>query len=261
MMAGKGRYPWRLGSTSFVFPADITENVRQLAGLVDDIQLLFFESGRSSQLAHPLDIDFLKQIAAQYDLSYSVHLPTDLHLGSPLPNIRQAAIREIISLMTELAPLNPSCFDLHLVREPDIPEIQWLDSLDSSLAALSAELGSGRAKIGIENIDYPFHSVRPLALAHGFSLCLDFGHALCYGENLSVMLADISWASHVHYHGVVGEKDHLAVHADQDEFSVKLAKGLVKHSFSGPITLEVYSLPRLQESFHVLAGAWKEFER
>ncbi len=257
----KGRYPWRLGATSFVVSAGMDENVHFLSSLVDDVQLLFFESRSNSKLENPFDIRFLERLAGGHDLSYTVHLPIDLHLGSHSRRIRHEAIEEIIDLMTKLAPLAPSCFDLHLLRELNVAESRWLDCLNDSLAELADRLGHERGKIAIENIDYPFQSVRSLVLNHGFSLCLDFGHGLRYGEDLEQMLNDIPQAAHIHYHGAAEGRDHLAVDSHQDEMSVGLAEKLSDYCFSGVVTLEVYSLDRLQESCLTLAKAWKEYER
>ena len=257
----KGRYPWRLGATSFVVPAGVDENVLFLSSLVDDVQLLFFESRANSKLGNPLDIGLLERLAGEHDLSYSVHLPIDLHLGSLSRRRRDEAIEEVVDLMTKLSPLAPSCFDLHLLREHDMAESQWLDCLNNSLSKLSDRLGAERGKIAIENIDYPFQSVRSLALDHGFSLCLDFGHGLLYGEDLAQMFNDIPRASHIHYHGVSGGQDHLAVDLHQDEMSVGLAEKLTDCCFSAVVTLEVYSMERLQESCQALAKVWKEYER
>jgi sugar phosphate isomerase/epimerase len=237
------------------------ENVHFLSSLVDDVQLLFFESRVNSKLENPFDIGLLERLAGEQNLSYTVHLPIDLHLGSPFRRRRDEAIAEIIDLMMKLAPLAPSCFDLHLLRELDMDESQWLDCLNNSLSKLADRLGTERGKIAIENIDYPFQSVRSLALDHGFSLCLDFGHGLRYGEDLEQMLNDIPRAVHVHYHGVADGQDHLAVDSRQDEMSVGLAEKMSDHCFSGVVTLEVYSMGRLHESCRALAKAWKEYER
>ncbi|MEA3546301.1 MAG: cobamide remodeling phosphodiesterase CbiR [Thermodesulfobacteriota bacterium] len=261
MTPSKERYPWRLGATSFVVPAGMNENAHFLSSLVDDVQLLFFESRVNSRLENPLDIGLLERLAGEHDLTYTAHLPIDLHLGSLSRRRRDEAIAEIIFLMSELTPLAPSCFDLHLLREPDMDESQWLDCLNSSLSNLADRLGTERVKIAIENIDYPFQSVRSLALGHGFSLCLDFGHGLRYGEDLEQMFNDIPRAVHVHYHGVAGGQDHLAVDSRQDVISFGLAEKMSDYCFSGVVTLEVYSMGRLQESCRTLAKVWKEYER
>ena len=119
----------------------------ELAPLVDDVQLLFFESAAKSRSAPTLDVQALRDLAEEHGLSYTVHLPTDLALGAASRAERQEGIGEILRLMAQLAPLAPLSFDLHLVREPDLPEAAWLDNLAASLEELSVALGA-REKAG-----------------------------------------------------------------------------------------------------------------
>lgn len=252
----KERYPWRVGAPSFVFPDDIQGNVRRLAPLVDDVQLLFFESADQSELDHPLDLVLLAEMAAEYNLSYTVHLPIDLQLGSSSPAKRQAGLAEIIRLAELLAPLNPICFDLHLLPEADLAESFWLDNLDSSLMLLAREFAENRKLICVENCEYPFYKVKPLVLDHGLSLCLDFGHALRYGADLDLMLADITAAGHIHYHGFNGVRDHQAISVGQNALSADLAATMSDSRFCGVVTIEVYSPEKLTISMKTLAGAW-----
>lgn len=155
-MKMKGRYPWRIGATSFVLPADVSENVDFLAERVDDIQLLFFESASQAELPHKVDVSYLKNIASEHNVTYTVHLPTDLSLGSSQQVLRDEAAGEIFRLMDELAPLTPQAFDLHLNLEPGIEQVVWLENLHKSFSHLAGGLGSERSCIAVENIDYPF---------------------------------------------------------------------------------------------------------
>ena len=52
-----------------MLPAGLEENVRALAGQVDAVQLLFFESKANSLLDHPVDVDFLGEVAGDHNLS------------------------------------------------------------------------------------------------------------------------------------------------------------------------------------------------
>lgn len=163
-MGGKGQYrqrsyPWRLGATSFVIPADLLANVRLLAGLVDDVQLLFFESRAKALLPHPVDTAALRTIAEESGLTYTVHLPGDIRLGAALSEERQAGIDEIGRLFDELAPLAVEGFDLHLPLEAGLAEEEWLANLDWSLASLAVMVGDERRRICIENINYPLAMV------------------------------------------------------------------------------------------------------
>jgi hypothetical protein len=46
-----GRFPFRMGTTSFIVPADMETNVRFSASKFDDIELRFFESHEVSMEA------------------------------------------------------------------------------------------------------------------------------------------------------------------------------------------------------------------
>jgi hypothetical protein len=45
----KKRYPFRIGTTSFIYPAGYTENVARLGPHVDEIEILMFESHPDSR--------------------------------------------------------------------------------------------------------------------------------------------------------------------------------------------------------------------
>jgi hypothetical protein len=82
------RYPFLLGTTSYIIPDDVVPNVRMLAPLVDDIELLLFESSGPYALPSVSTIQELIDIAAQESVGYTVHLPTDLKVGSESKNER-----------------------------------------------------------------------------------------------------------------------------------------------------------------------------
>ncbi len=254
------KYPWRLGATSFVIPADLLANVRLLAGLVDDVQLLFFESRAKAGLPHPVDIAALKDVAEESGLSYTAHLPGDIRLGAAERDERQAGIDEISRLLAELAPLEVTSFDLHLPREPDLAEEEWLANINWSLASLAARLGSEKKRICIENIDYSFAKVEGLLGEHGFSLCLDVGHLLRYNHGWQAGLESyLPRARHIHYHGVIAGKDHQAVVKEQAVVSGVLGSAMARSGFSGVVTLEMYEFAKLQTSLRELSSRWDDY--
>jgi len=253
MIATKQRL-WRLGATSGVLPADIMTNVRELAPLVDDIQLLFFESAANSRLPQPLEVQTLRDLAQEHSLSYTVHLPTDLALGATARAKRQEGIAEILRLMTQLAPLAPQSFDLHLALEADLPTTTWLDNLAASLQELSVALGEEKRLVAVENIEYPFGLVAPLLAEYGFAVCLDFGHLVHYGHDLEEGLALLPQVRHLHYHGVRNGRDHQAL-VDAEQTRVLLRR-LDKAGYDGVVTLEMYSLEELTASLALLDEVW-----
>lgn len=253
-MTLKNLWPWRLGATSCVLPADIMTNVRELAPLVDDIQLLFFESAAKSRLPQPLEVPTLRDLAQEHSLSYTVHLPTDLALGAAAKAERQKGIAEIIRLMTQLTPLAPQCFDLHLAMEADLPTAAWLDNLAASLQDLSAALGDRKRLVAVENIEYPFGLVAPLVAEYGFAVCLDFGHLVHYGHDLEEGLSLLPQVRHLHYHGVENGRDHQALFDAKQAWMV--GSRLAEAGYDGVVTLEMYSLEKLKDSLALLGKVW-----
>ncbi|MDH5298652.1 MAG: TIM barrel protein [Desulfobulbaceae bacterium] len=257
MAASLRPYPWRLGATSFVVPAELMTNARLLVGRVDDVQLLFFESVARSRLPHGVDVDGLLALAGASGLSYTVHLPTDIRLGAADPALRQEGIDEICRLVNTLAPLAPSAFDLHLLPESALAPAAWLANLERSLAFLAGELGEAREGICIENIDYPCGPVFDIAVQYGFSLCLDVGHLLRYGHDWRAVVARYLGSSrHLHYHGVIGGRDHGAVAKEQGEVTAALGDMLRDHRYDGVVTLEMYDLEQLTSSLAELDRLW-----
>ena len=255
------RYPWRLGATSWVVPADLLTNVRLLAGRVDDVQLLFFESAGKSGLAHAIDIRTLAALAADHDLTYTAHLPADLRLGAADPGSRRHGIEEVLRLAELLAPLPVRAFDLHLDPEPELDPAAWLGYGGESLAALAEKLGDAKELLGIENSGPSPETVWALARHHGFGPCLDLGHLLRDGADWRQALADhLPAARHLHYHGVQGDRDHRAVGASHREVSRALGAALHRTGYQGVVTIEVYTEERLRASLAELAEAWGELE-
>lgn len=258
MRPSQPAYPWRLGATSFVLPADIAGNVEYLAPMVDDVQLLFFESAANSRLAQALDLEFLRCCAGEWGLSFTAHLPLDIRLGHRQREERCRGRAEILRLMEVLAPLAPCCFDLHLVRETGLALGQWQENLAVSLMELGRELGDSKKLVAVENIDYPFGLVAPLVAEHGFSFCLDLGHLLHYGHGLEEIPGLLGRAAHVHYHGVRDNRDHQALEDRQQ--AEQLGQWLAGAGYRGVVTLEVYSLERLTASLALLDEAWQPYQ-
>lgn len=241
--------PWRFGATSFVIPATVEDNVHFLGPLVEDVQLLFFESRPRARLSHDVDIDRLADLAGEHDLSYTVHLPLDLRLGCLDEQRRQADLAEICRLVEELAPLDPLAFDLHLNGESALAPPQWQEQLARSLSQLRANLGPWQRRLAIENIDYELLEIGEIVRQADASFCLDFGHLLRYGhESWREFMGD---CCHVHLHAVQGGKDHQAL--ENNDWLTTILTTLRQGNFRQVVTLEVYNEVDLRHSLTTLA--------
>ena len=110
----KPRLPFWLGSTSYVYPADILPNVRRLAPLVDDVELVLFQVDSRSHLPSPAVIAELSKLAEAHKLSYTVHLPLDLRLAAGDDGWRYSSIDKARRVIQCTRPLAPWAYVVHL---------------------------------------------------------------------------------------------------------------------------------------------------
>jgi sugar phosphate isomerase/epimerase len=148
----------RIGSTSYIYPADILPNVEQLAGTVDDIELVLFEVDEyGSNLPDADTIRRLRALAEEHGFTYTVHLPLDLRLaddGSPAHASLDKA-RRVIERTRALAPWG---YVLHLngealLGQPTAEGIRrWQAQARRSLEIVSGWLDDP-AQLCLENIE------------------------------------------------------------------------------------------------------------
>ncbi|MRR17452.1 MAG: sugar phosphate isomerase/epimerase, partial [Deltaproteobacteria bacterium] len=107
-------YPFRLGTTSYIIPDDIIPNVRYLAGQVQDVEIVLFEvDDGSNNLPRKEQISELAAIAADHDLTYTVHLPLDLRLADD-GSSRHASLSKARRVIERTLALDPWAYVLHL---------------------------------------------------------------------------------------------------------------------------------------------------
>src|ERR1051325_6030641 len=91
----KRQFPFRLGTTSYIYPGEILPNVELLADCVDEIQLLLFEGRSYSNIPNSKTIERLNQIGLEKQMTYSIHLPLDAYPGHEDESIRKESVRMI----------------------------------------------------------------------------------------------------------------------------------------------------------------------
>ncbi len=254
----QGCFPFRLGATSYVLPADVEPNVRALAGFVDDIEVVFFEFENACPLPSVESMRTLRRIAKAQALSYTVHLPLNLCLGSPDEGVRDAAVSTCRRIIAHARLLEPFAFILHLDIPADpIPSYASLQAwrkrtAESVLRMLPKEVSPKR--ICIENLDYPFEWVSPLVEEMGLSICFDVGHLLLSGARPTAFLDTFGPRIRVvHLHGVKGTKDHMPVSCLAPALLQRLYTRLSGDPFTHRVvTLEVFDAEHLRESMRTM---------
>jgi len=237
----KKRYAFRLGTTSFIYPADYEANVARLGPHLDEIELLMFESQPRSRPTRFL-VERLQTLSQTHGITYNVHLPIDLSLTHPDRTIREAAGRIIGDFVASLAPLNPTVYVLHLpppdrlCSEKDL--LEWQKLADNSLNQI-LETGLTGRKLALENLLFPFHWLNPLLEAFDLGVCLDTGHLALQEGDLGEFLSDYGHRITIgHLHGLLDGRDHGPLSGLPADYQAPLAGWL--GGFEGSVSLEVF---------------------
>ena len=245
------RFPFRLGTSSYIIPDDILPNVRYLAGKVEDIELVLFESDEFSNLPTPEVIAELVALAAEDGLTYSVHLPLDVYLGNPDRAERERSVgkcRRIIDL-TEALP--KSAFVMHFEAGKgvdinafsDAERALFVESLADSARMLLDGCGYPPEMFCAENLNYPFELVWPVIEQFGFSVTLDVGHLEYYGFPTAEYLERyLSRTKVLHMHGTTEGRDHNSLAYMRPEALEMVVEALRKAEGEPKVfTLEIFS--------------------
>jgi hypothetical protein len=256
MISYKHCYPFRLATTSFIYPADYITNVGKLGPYLDEVELLLFESQESS-LPAKSDIKHLDSMARDMDLVYNIHLPIDLDLSArPGGHDARHAIDRLAVVFDRVRPLCATTHTLHLVCHEKTRNHStiagWQDHTMANLDTLLTVTAIDPRHISLETLDYPPQWFAPHINRFNLAVCVDIGHILRYGFNLKTILHDFHQHIRiVHLHGVINQADHQSVSAlDPETKQIMLA---YLENFYGTVSLEVFSLDLLEDSLASLA--------
>mgnify|MGYP001039839500 CR=1 FL=1 len=249
--------PFRLGTTSYIIPADILPNVRYLAGKVRDIELILFEvDDGPNNLPTPAVVDELLRLAALYDLSYTVHLPLDLKLAAD-GSARDVSLDKARRVIECTRALRPWAYVLHLdgkaVRHSTDPAVlrPWQDRAVRALELVAAWAG-GPEKLAVENLEgYPPAFNEPVLERIPVGCCVDIGHLCLDGHDpLPYLQAWLPRARVIHWHGVA-DRDHAGLHHVAPAQLDAVLAWLYGH-YRGVLTLEVFNEADLEDSLTAL---------
>ena len=258
-------FPFRLGTSSYIIPADILPNVQYLAGKVRDIELVLFEvDDGQNNLPSPEVLDELIRLARLYDLTYTVHLPLDLKLGADgsEQDVSLVKARRVIELTQRL---DPWAYVLHLdgrdVRDSQDEQVlhHWQDQAVRALEIVAGWAG-GPEKLAVENLErYPPDFTQPVLDRIPVSRCVDIGHLWLDGVPVLPYLEKALPRTRViHMHGI-GERDHASLsHVDPQELEPVFR--MLLSNYRGVLTLEVFSEPDFLSSIEAIDRTLKHID-
>jgi sugar phosphate isomerase/epimerase len=252
----KGLFPFKLATTSYIYPDHLIPNVARLAPFFDEIELVLFESQGQDNLPEGEQIQALRDLRLQQGIDFNIHLPIDLYLGDEDEKVRTSGLSTIKKIVEATLCLNPSVYTLHLERKNQAGLEDWQRRLIRSMEEVSGwSIDPGR--ISIESLGYPFEWIEEIVRGFGFSICLDIGHILISGQDLELHFEKyLSRTSIIHFHGFEDGVDHLGI----DRLTGPLLNLIIDRlrNFRGTVSIEVFSMDELKRSLGTLEEKWRK---
>lgn len=255
----KGVFPFSIGTTSFIYPDDYVPNVKMLGPYLESIELLLFESNYTGALPTKQVIKELASLAKDFNLTYNVHLPTDISISNRDPQQQRIAVETIIRVAERVAPLSPTTLTLHVpydetsLDEDDIKS--WQERVIQNLANILAN-GTPSHLISIENLDYPFDILDPILSELDLSVCLDCGHLMLHGDDiLTFFNTYAAKIAIIHLYGIAKNHFHEALDQLPEKRMAPIMRLLAK--FDGVVSLEVFSYAHLDASLKFMDNCWR----
>lgn len=240
-------YPFRLGTTSYIIPADILSNVRYLAGKVEDVELVLFEvDDGPNNVPNREQILELKNIASESNLTYTVHLPLDLRLADD-GSARHISLDKACRVIDCTRELNPWAYVLHLDGKSvhhslSLQAMQrWQEQAIRSLDIVGAWAG-GVQYLAVENMEgYPLDFYEPVLERIAVSRTVDIGHLwLDHHDAVAYLRNALPRTRVIHMHGIEG-RDHQSLAQVPEEELRAVLDELVRFDYNGVLTVEVFS--------------------
>jgi sugar phosphate isomerase/epimerase len=260
--------PFNIGAPSMIFGDDLVQNVYLLADMVDHIEIVLFHTSDLHNIPRNREIQRLKRIGEEKDITWSVHLPASIEIASSDKKIRATSIqlaRDIIERMNQLRPLHhiihipfttPTLTpqpDVYFTRNDYEKFYNWTPLALDSLKVLKDAAGQG-TKILVENINYSPSFLNPLLQEGLCELCLDVGHLVLGRENVTDALKNyLDKTGEIHLHGVIGYEEHLSLSVLPGERVVKWVRFLRQSAYHGVVNLEVFTPGDFEESIGILS--------
>jgi sugar phosphate isomerase/epimerase len=251
---------FRIGTTSYIIPDDILPNVEYLAPMVDDVELVLFESDESgSNLPDDATIMRLIELGTAHNLTYTVHLPLDLRMGDG-GEATHISLRKAQRVIEATARLDPYAYVLHLdgralLGPPDVQALGlWQENAARALEVLYSRM-ERPDRLCVENLEaWDPDAFAPIVSAHPVGRTIDVGHFWLQGANPMEHLERwLDRARVIHIHGIAA-RDHASL-AHVPPAALDPVIDLLARRFTGVVTVEVFNQEDLLSSLDAMRGS------
>ena len=256
----KNRFPFRLGTTSYIIPADILPNIEFLADKIDDIELVLFESNEISNLPGKAVIDKLSKFAEENNITYTIHFPLDIVLGDIDESSRKESVQKCYRIIELMEYVQPFGYLVHCTGHGKYSdtgnsgEIElWKSALDKSLKEL-CDSDVDTRRFCVETLNYPFELIEDVVYNNDLSVCLDIGHLLLGSYPVDEYMEKYSDRSRViHLHGIIDGHDHRDISGINTAVLSRLMKRLTENNHCDRVmTLEIFNEKDFWKSLKIL---------
>jgi sugar phosphate isomerase/epimerase len=256
----KGFYPFRISTTSYIYPDHMYANIKMLAPYLEEIELLLFESSPEDGLPSAREIRALAELAKTSGLTYNIHLPIDISVSDRDPSVRQHGVEIIKGIIELTAPLTPTSYTLHVPwEEPEGHKeklTKWQERSYRSIEQILAGGIPGR-NLSLETLMYPFEWLDDILIDLNLSVCLDLGHLILQSFDIDAHFNKyVERTSIIHLHGVKDNRDHLSLDMLPERDLTAVMK--ILKQFTGTVSLEVFAFKHLKASLTFLEQNWKD---
>ncbi len=245
----------RIGTTSHIIPGEIISNLKFLKDIVENVEVVLFESDAFSNLPAKTDVLEMGIIAREAELTFTVHLPQNNFAGAANEGVRKKAVEKWLRIIDLMEDLSPFGWVVHL-NDPtgsdpswDRWQNQWSKTFEQLFARIEPDL------LCIRTLNGGFDKIWSIVEAKSSSICLDIGHLQAIGQEIGA--CPDAWLDRsriIHLHGVRDDGrenldlGYLKTSLLDDLFDVLKANG----DLSRILTLEVFSRKDLEKSMYVL---------
>ncbi|MBN2407718.1 MAG: sugar phosphate isomerase/epimerase [Elusimicrobia bacterium] len=241
---------FKIGTTSYIYPAGMAENVRKLKDRAEDIELLFLES---DNLPGPGEISILKETGRAAGITYTVHLPLDLDVSDPDRAGREKAVAGMAAAVKTAVPLDPAGYILHLYNSRSVIDEKRRRAAALSLEEIISACGGDQGKIFLENQWHHPGLIEGFTSGSGPFFCLDTGHLQQQGIDVRECFCRyIERTRVIHMYSVDDEGRHAGIKSRDMELAEWVIRFAEEKKFGGILTLEVFSESDYEGSLAVL---------
>ncbi len=240
-------------------------DLRKSAALCQALGLHFLELNMNlpQYQIQTMEAPRLKAVAAEYGISYTIHLDENMNIADFNPYVAQAYERTVLDTIALARNLEIPVLNMHMPQGvyftlPDRKvyllgqyQERYLDSAKRFRDACTNAIGNTGVRICIENwsgyAPWQVPVLDALLESQAFGLTFDVGHNFCKkGIDEPLILERKKKLLHMHLHDVKdGTKDHQALGTGQLDLAKYLALAQARNA---SVVVETKTVAGLQES-------------